>query len=168
MAAKPHPLIVVMGVSGAGKSTIGAGLAASLAVPFVDADDLHPVANVEKMAAGIPLSDDDRWPWLDRVGAELSARAATGAVIACSALKRVYRDAIRVRAPTALFVLLSGTHELLAARMARRENHFMPPALLASQLETLEQLADGEHGMVVRVDRDPEHIVAAVLERLRG
>ena len=160
------PLIVVMGVSGAGKSTIAALLAERLAIPFLDADDLHPLTNVDKMAAGVPLTDDDRWPWLARVGDALSAASATGLVIACSALRLAYRDAIRDRAPAARFVLLEGSRELLLGRLSQREGHFMPASLLDSQLATLETLTDDEAGVVVDVAAEPEMIVEAITGRL--
>lgn len=160
------PLLVVMGVSGAGKSTIAALLAQRLDVPFVDADDLHPLTNVDKMAAGVPLTDDDRWPWLATVGDALAAASATGLVIACSALRLAYRDAIRDRAPEARFVLLHGSRELLLGRLAQREGHFMPVSLLDSQLATLEPLAEAEAGVVVDVDAEPEMIVETITGRL--
>jgi carbohydrate kinase (thermoresistant glucokinase family) len=146
------PLIVVMGVSGSGKTTVGRALAAELGVPFVDADDLHPAANVAKMAAGHPLTDDDRWPWLARVGGELAQAKNTGLVIACSALKHAYRAAILSAEPRARFVDLEGSRDLLASRMAHRGGHFMPPSLLDSQLATLEPLAANEPGVTVSLD----------------
>lgn len=152
--------IVVMGVSGSGKSTIGIGLAERLSVPFVDADDLHPLTNVDKMAAGLPLTDDDRWPWLHRVGQVIAEHAETGVVVACSALKRAYRDAIRGQAPRTRFVELFGTRELLASRLGAREGHFMPAALLDSQLDTLESLQSDEAGVRVDVAPSPDEIVA--------
>ncbi len=159
------PLLVVMGVSGSGKSTIGALLAARLAVPFLDADDLHPITNVDKMSAGIPLTDDDRWPWLAKVGAAIAAASGTGIVVACSALKRSYRDAIRAEAPGSRFVHLAGSRELLASRLGSRETHFMPASLLDSQLAALEPLGDGE-GITVDIAGEPEEIVDAVAARL--
>lgn len=155
-----------MGVSGAGKSTIAELLAERLELRYVDADDLHPRSNVEKMAAGVPLSDDDRWPWLALVGDALAAASATGLVIACSALKRAYRDAIRKRAPESQFVLLDGSRELLHARLAQRGGHFMPLSLLDSQLATLEHLGSDERGLTVDVDQSPEMIVEAITGRL--
>jgi gluconokinase len=157
------PLIVVMGVSGSGKSTIGRLLAEQLEVPFIDADDLHPITNVDKMAAGQPLDDDDRWPWLAAVGEAIAGASRTGVVVACSALKRSYRDAIRAEAPAVTFVYLHGERELLASRLGKRENHFMPATLLDSQLETLQVPGDDEGGVTVGVDGSPEEIVAAIL-----
>jgi gluconokinase len=148
----PGPAIVVMGVSAAGKSSVSAALAHRLALPWHDADDLHPPANVAKMAAGHPLDDADRAPWLDLVGAELAAGAASGGVIvACSALRRAYRDRIRALAPQALFVHLTGADALLAERAAARVGHFMPPTLLTSQLATLEPLQPDERGVALDV-----------------
>ena len=144
-----HPLLVVMGVSGAGKSTVGIALASLLHVDFVDADALHPEANVAKMAAGTPLTDADRWPWLDLVGAALADASETGLVVACSALKRSYRDAIRAAAPTTRFVHLTVPRAALTDRVARRADHFMPASLIDSQLETLEPLGPDEPGVTV-------------------
>ena len=143
------PLVVVMGVSGAGKSTVGIALAGLLGVGFVDADALHPPANVAKMAAGTPLTDADRWPWLDRVGAALADARETGLVVACSALKRAYRDRIRAAAPAARFVHLDVPRAMLAKRVTARPDHFMPASLLDSQLETLEPLEPDELGLTV-------------------
>jgi gluconokinase len=147
------PTIVVMGVSGSGKSTIGALLARDLGVPFADADDLHPIENIEKMASGQPLNDDDRWPWLAKVGDALAdgGKSGNGLVMACSALKRRYRDAIRERAPHTLFVHLHGSREVLGTRTEGRSGHFMPPSLLDSQFASLEELQPDEPGFVVDV-----------------
>jgi carbohydrate kinase (thermoresistant glucokinase family) len=161
----PPPQLVVMGVSGSGKSTVGAALAQRLGLPFVDADDLHPITNVDKMTAGIPLTDDDRWPWLAKVGEAMAAAADTGVVVACSALKHSYRDAIRSGAPAARFVLLSGSRELLESRLSRREGHFMPASLLESQLATLEPL-DSAEGIVVSIEGAPGEIVDRVYAAL--
>ena len=161
------PQIVVMGVSGSGKSTVGARLAEKLGVPFVDADDLHPITNVDKMSAGIPLTDDDRWPWLEKVGQAIAAASATGIVVACSALRRSYRDTIRAAAPDAQFVHLDGSRDLLASRLGSREGHFMPATLLDSQLEALEPLGDGERGLVIGIDHSPEAIVKTLVREFR-
>lgn len=156
-----------MGVSGCGKTSVGIALAAALGVPFQDADDLHPAANVVKMAAGIALTDDDRMPWLALVGAELAA-ASEGLVIACSALKRVYREAILAAAPATRFVLLDGSRALLETRVEHRHGHFMPASLLDSQLATLERLAPDEPGVTVSLDANPtvEQIVRSLVEEL--
>jgi len=148
-AAHVPPRLVVMGPSGSGKSVVGEALAERLVarfpgMAFVDSDDLHPAANVEKMRSGVPLDDDDRWPWL-----RLAAGDA-GLVVACSALRRSYRDAIRTACPSAVFVELVVPAHDLGERVRDRPGHFMPAALLASQLEALEPLAEGEPG--VRVD----------------
>ena len=157
------PLLVVMGVSGSGKTTVGVALAAALGVPFRDADDLHPAANVAKMAAGIALTDDDRMPWLALVGAELAV-APDGLVIACSALKKAYRQAILAAAPSVRFVFLDGSRALLESRVQFRRGHFMPASLLDSQLATLEPLAPEEPG--VRVSLDEHLTVASIVAAL--
>ena len=139
--------IVVMGPSGCGKSTVGSALAESMGARFIDGDDLHPLTNVEKMAAGIPLDDADRMPWLRTVGATLHGEDRI--VIACSALRRRYRDAIREESPDTFFVELVVDRATLEARLTQRAEHFMPASLLDSQLETLESLQDGEVGVRV-------------------
>lgn len=139
--------IVVMGPSGCGKSTVGSALAESMGARFIDGDDLHPLTNVEKMAAGIPLDDADRMPWLRTVGATLHGEDRI--VIACSALRRRYRDAIREEAPDTFFVELVVDRATLEARLTQRAEHFMPASLLDSQLEALESLQDGESGIRV-------------------
>ncbi|WP_448852542.1 gluconokinase [Corynebacterium sp. 335C] len=158
-----------MGVSGCGKSTVGMMLAARLGVPFKDGDELHPQANIDKMASGTPLDDDDRAPWLELVGRWL---ADGGGVIACSALKRKYRDRIRAAAPDAVFVHLHGTFELMSERLALRARlepeHFMPPTLLRSQFDTLEELDDDEAGRVFDVADSPDGIVAAAAGWIGG
>lgn len=136
-------IVVVMGVCGCGKSTVGAALAQSLQWPFFDADDFHPPANVAKMSAGSPLTDDDRWPWLDRIAAEMRGVLARGghAVLACSALKQAYRDRLS-RAGDVRFVHLAGDFDTIASRLASRRHRYMPPTLLASQFAVLEPPAD--------------------------
>lgn len=153
------PLLVVMGVSGSGKSTVGAALAQRLGVPFEDADDLHPPANIAKMSAGIALDDDDRHPWLETIGAWLAAHGGHGGVVSCSALKRAYRDQLRAHAARAVFVHLHGTREVIARRQASRPGHFMPASLLDSQFDTLEPLGDDEAGVVIDVDQTVDAIV---------
>ena len=135
--------LVIMGVSGCGKSSVGAGLAARLGLNYRDGDDLHPLENVAKMRAGMPLTDGDRWPWLDRVGEVLLADAPV--IVGCSALKRAYRDRIRTAAGGPVtFVHLAGSQEVIAARMALRQGHYMPLSLLDSQFAALEPPAAEE------------------------
>lgn len=150
--------IVVMGVSGSGKSTVGAALAQRLRVPFADADDFHPAANIEKMTAGHALDDDDRRPWLDSIGEWLAAHL-DGGVMSCSALKHAYRDQLRHHCPEVQFLHLAGTPDLIGRRQASRPGHFMPPSLLASQFETLEPLTADERGVDINVDQDIDSIV---------
>ncbi|WP_125609640.1 gluconokinase, GntK/IdnK-type [Specibacter cremeus] len=151
-----------MGVSGCGKTTIGALVAHELGLPFIDGDSLHPVANVAKMAAGTPLDDDDRRPWLAMVGHELASTGG-GLVVACSALKRGYRDAIRAQAPGTVFVHLDGSRDVLGARLEGRSGHFMPTALLDSQLATLEPLGADESGTVVDIAARVAEVVGAAV-----
>jgi len=160
-ARAPSP-IVVMGVSGSGKSTVGSALAQRLRVPFVDADTLHPPASIAKMAAGEPLDDDDRRPWLDVVGEWLAGHRA-GGVASCSALKRTYRDRLRAHCPRVEFLHLSGSPELIGGRVAARTGHFMPATLLRSQFEALEPLGADESGVTVDVGRDVEASIDAFL-----
>ena len=155
--------LVVMGVSGSGKSTVGAALAQRLRVPFEDADDLHPSANVAKMSRGEPLDDNDRFPWLALVGEWLAVHE-DGGVMSCSALKRKYRDQIRGVAPNARFLLLQGSPEIIAARQAARPGHFMPASLMASQFATLEPLAPDEDGVVIDVDQSVDEIVQGYVD----
>jgi gluconokinase len=154
----PSP-IVVMGVSGSGKSTVGAALAQRLRVPFADADDFHPPANIAKMTAGESLDDDDRYPWLEAIGEWLAEHGTTGGVMSCSALKREYRDQLRRHCPDAKLLHLVGTPEVIAKRQASRPGHFMPASLLASQFETLEPLEPDEHGVDIGVDQSIDAIV---------
>lgn len=161
--------VVVMGVSGSGKTTMGQALAQGLGWAFVDADDLHPAANRSKMAGGQPLSDADRAPWLDQVAACIAgAGAGTGVVVACSALKRAYRERLRVADPALAFVYLNPPAAVLAERLARRRGHFMPPALLDSQLATLEPPGADEAPITVPSDLGMTDQVEAVLRALRS
>ncbi len=161
----PPPLVVVMGVSGSGKSTVGAALAQRLGVPFADADDFHPEANIAKMTAGHALDDDDRRPWLDAVGEWLAQHDSEGGVMSCSALKRSYRDQLRQHAPRVELVHLHGTREVIARRQASRPGHFMPSSLLDSQFATLEPLAPDEHGVVIDVDQGIDAIVQGYVDQ---
>ncbi len=160
--------VIVMGVSGCGKSTVGPLLAEKLGWGFEDGDAFHPAANVAKMSAGMPLTDDDRWPWLAAIAARIAkARAAgRGVVIGCSALKRAYRDALRDGHGDVRFVHLAGTMELIGGRQAARQGHFMPASLMASQFAALEP-PDGEPGVVtVGVEDAPEALAACAMRGL--
>ncbi|AUW40871.1 gluconokinase [Rhizobium leguminosarum] len=165
---RPHA-IIVMGVSGCGKSSVGEKLAEALHLAFVEGDALHPAANVEKMSKGIPLTDEDRMPWLDRIGEEMKAslEKSEGIIVSCSALKRIYRDRLRAAAGGNLFfVYLEGSRALLMKRMGERKGHFMPASLLDSQLATLE-VPTGEPGVVtVDIDDTIEGIAATALKSL--
>lgn len=162
-----HSPLVVMGVSGSGKTAVGAALAARLGATFKDADDLHPLPNAEKMTAGVPLTDEDRWPWLRLVGAELAAEHHHEIVVACSALKRAYREAIRAAAPSTRFVLLKVDPSVLKERLVQRPGHFMPVSLLTSQLKTLEALETDEAGMTVTSEGGIEAVTGQILANLR-
>jgi len=160
--------IIVMGVSGSGKSTVGEKLAEALNLPFLEGDSLHPKSNVDKMASGIPLQDEDRWPWLDKIG-ERMATAEQGLIVSCSSLKKSYRERLRAAVGGQLaFVFLDGSFEVLHEHMGHRTGHFMPVTMLESQLATLESPV-GEP-LVFRADVvDPiEKIVAESLEWLRS
>ncbi|WP_308471599.1 gluconokinase [Pseudoclavibacter sp. Z016] len=172
-AARPAPArppMVVMGVQGTGKTTIGSALATRLDVTFIDSDDLHPPANKAKMAAGNPLDDEDRVPWLKVIGETIAANAAEGRVtiVACSALKRWYRELLRSSVPELRFIHLSGQRDLVASRLATRQHEFMPTTLLDSQFEVLEPLAPWEAGVVVPVADTPAEIVDAIVAYLEG
>lgn len=158
-------LLVVMGVSGSGKSTVGAALAQRLRVRFADADDFHPEANIAKMSRGESLDDHDRWPWLEEVGQWL-AEHPDGGVMSCSALRRKYRDQLRHHAPDTTFVLLEGSREVIERRQAARPGHFMPSSLLTSQFATLEPLEPDEDGVVVDVDQSVDAIVQAYVDEV--
>lgn len=166
---RPGPVLVVMGVSGCGKSTMAAALAAALGLPMLEGDDWHMPASVAKMAAGVPLTDGDRAGWLDLLAEQLAvhASAGTGCVLACSALRRCYRDRLRRSAPAACFVYLHGERELLVQRHAMRKGHYMPVSLLDSQLATLEPPQPDEHAICLDIIQSPPCMVAAV-QRMLG
>ena len=162
------PAIVTMGVSGSGKTTVGEVLAARLGVPFRDADEFHPHANVQKMSAGVPLDDEDRIPWLDAIGGAIrDADPSRPIVVSCSALKRFYRERIRMLAGRPVdFVFLHGPREILRQRMGGRKGHFMPASLLDSQLATLEMPGADEGVLAVSIDQPVTAIVEEVLGTL--
>ena len=165
---KSPRIVVVMGVSGSGKTTVGIALADSLGWEFVDGDDLHPPANVSKMAAGVPLTDDDRWPWLEAIGRWIDVRRSSGAgaVVACSALRRSYRDLLRRGRPEVVFCHLAVDADHLRERLAQRRGHYMPASLLASQLSSLEPLDEDEPGVTVSAEGGPADVLAAALDAL--
>ena len=158
-------MVVVMGVSGSGKSTIAAQVAGRIGAAYIDGDDLHPAANVEKMRSGTPLTDADRWPWLDRVAETLVENRSRGVLLACSALRRAYRDRLRKGAgPRLRFVFLDASYETIDARLAKRIHHFMPEALLKSQFATLERPGPDETDVhTVSVDQNPDDITGAIV-----
>ncbi|GGE06915.1 gluconokinase [Aureimonas endophytica] len=160
--------IVVMGTSGVGKTTAAKGIAAALDWPFAEADEFHPKANIAKMSSGIPLTDEDRWPWLRAIRDWIDARAEEGkdVVVTCSALKRRYRDLLREARADLRFVFLTADPALVAQRIGTRSGHFMPPELLRSQLADLEPLEPGEPGVAVGVDAPPEAVVRRAIEAL--
>ncbi|WP_018549198.1 gluconokinase [Streptomyces sp. LaPpAH-108] len=161
-------VVVVMGVAGTGKTTIGPLLAARLGVPYAEGDDFHPQANIAKMSAGIPLEDADRWPWLDAIGTWAHGRAGLGGVVSSSALKRSYRDRLRAEAPGVVFVHLTGSRELIESRMSQRQGHFMPTALLDSQFATLQPLEADEAGVAVDVSGGPDEITERAVQALEA
>ncbi len=170
-ARSPLPL-VIMGVSGSGKSTIAAQLAGRLGLPYVDGDDLHPQANVDKMHAIVPLTDEDRWPWLDRVAAVLTETTAAkgGVVLACSALRRIYRDRLRAGTDGAVrFAFLDVSFDVIEARLAKRVHHFMPRQLLDSQFRTLERPGlDETDVMTIPSDRPADEVLRDVAQCFGG
>lgn len=164
MSSQSPICIVVMGVQGIGKSTIGSLLAKRLNVPFVDGDRLHPIRNVKLMASGQALTDQDRAPWLEKVGESITENVASGGlVMACSALKHAYRDTLRRYCPDIFFVEPFGSMELVATRIGQRDHEYMPLTLLASQYQTLEKLGDSERGLRVSIEPAPEEIIEQVL-----
>lgn len=169
--ARPLPTaIIVMGVSGCGKSTVGIEIARRLGWEFRDGDGFHPPGNVAKMRSGAPLDDSDRWPWLDAIAAEVAARESRGGhvVIACSALRRAYRDRLRSSGAAIRFVHLTGSFALIDGRVQAREGHFMPASLLKSQFATLEPLGSDEDSVAVSVDAAPAEIAERAIAGLRG
>lgn len=161
--------LIVMGVSGSGKTTVGEQLAARLGWMYEDADQFHPAANVAKMSAGHPLTDEDRWPWLKAIAAEIDRLCGAGehAVIGCSALRRVYRDILVHGRTDIRLVYLEGTQALIADRIGHRKDHFMPPALLTSQFSTLEPPTSDEHPLTVSIDASVEAVVDDILRQLK-
>jgi carbohydrate kinase (thermoresistant glucokinase family) len=169
MVAPRLAAIVVMGVSGAGKSTVGRLIAAQLDCPFRDADSFHPAANIAKMSRGEPLTDEDRWPWLHAIATWIAEHRAanTTCVVTCSALKRVYRDIVtNNQNPDVRLVYLKGDFDLIDARLKARVGHFMPPGLLRSQFDALDEPRADENAITIRVDATPEDIAARVSDRL--
>lgn len=161
-----HPVLVIMGVSGAGKSTVAGLLAAQLGWDLAEGDDLHPRANVRKMSAGVPLTDQDRRPWLDQVAAWIRSHAEAGVpgIITCSALKRSYRDTLA--GDNVVFVHLAGSEDLIGRRLTARTDHYMPATLLASQIAALEPPQTDENTLSVRTERPPAEIAAEIIRRL--
>lgn len=162
------PPIIVMGVQGSGKSTLGTLLARRLDVPFVDGDSLHSAENKRLMAAGSALTDEQREPWLREVGRRLAERAGEGIVMACSALKRSYRDLLRQEAPGLVAVFADGDFTLIRNRIMARHHEYMPPSLLQSQFDALEPRGDDEVGITVDVENTPDAIVEAIMSFLAG
>jgi carbohydrate kinase (thermoresistant glucokinase family) len=163
-----RPILIVMGVAGTGKSTLAGLLAERLNWELQEGDDLHPPANVAKMSAGIPLDDDDRWPWLDAIAAWIKVKTKSGepGIVTCSALKKSYRD--RLRGPNVIFVFINGPRAVIEARMASRKRHYMPLSLLESQLAALEPPTSDENVLEVDLAAPPEEEAAAVLNALEG
>jgi carbohydrate kinase (thermoresistant glucokinase family) len=161
-------ILVIMGVSGCGKTTIAEGLCRRLGWQYQEGDALHPPANVEKMKSGHPLTDEDRWPWLRRIAERIDEWRAAGisGVVTCSALKRAYRDIVIGTRPGVVLIYPRGSKELIAGRMAKRHGHFMPASLLDSQFATLEEPSPDENPLTVGIDRTPEAIVDEIVRRL--
>jgi len=161
--------LIVMGVSGSGKSTVGENLAKRLGWIYEDADQFHPASNIAKMSAGLALTDDDRWPWLKAIAAEIDRVCAADErlVVGCSALRRVYRDVLVHGRTDVRLIYLDGTQEMIADRLGRRTGHFMPPGLLTSQFKTLEPPTADEHPLTVSIDAPVEAVVDDVLRQLK-
>jgi gluconokinase len=169
-ASQPARALVVMGVSGSGKTTVAELIAAELGAEMLEGDRLHPPANVAKMRAGIPLEDSDRWPWLDAIGKLLQAARGEGraVVVTCSALKRVYRQRLLAARPDLVFVYLKGSRALFEARVRARQHEYMPASLLQSQLATLEEPGEGEPVVAVDAALPPQAEADAAVAALRG
>jgi carbohydrate kinase (thermoresistant glucokinase family) len=161
-------ILVVMGVSGSGKTTVAVKLAEALAIDFLEGDELHPRSNVEKMKSGTPLTDEDRWPWLTAIARKIDdwRAAGRGGVVTCSALKRAYRDILVAGRPNVRLVYLEGSQQLIHERMAARRGHFMPVGLLANQLAVLQEPGPDENPIVVDVGGTPAEIVAEIIRQL--
>ena len=166
MTSRSIPPITIMGMQGSGKSTIGELIAQRLGVPFIDGDSLNSTKNKEWMASGHALSDAQRWPWLHEVGERLALSDGSGVVVACSALKRSYRNLLREHAPTMLTIFARGEIGLIHARIAARRHEYMPPSLLPTQLDDLEELQDDEPGLTVDIAETPEQIVERIMRRI--
>jgi carbohydrate kinase (thermoresistant glucokinase family) len=162
------PVLVIMGVSGSGKSTIARPLAARLGWTFQEGDDFHPAANIAKMKSGVPLDDADRAPWLAAIAAWIDARAAAGeaGIVTCSALKRAYRDELTHGRPQVRIVYLRGSQAVIAERLAKRQHHFMPPSLLQSQFADLQEPDSDEHPIAIDIDQPVEAQVAEIIKAL--
>lgn len=165
-AAQKNPVLVVMGVSGSGKSTVGGMIAGAMGWDLQEGDDLHPQANIEKMATGHPLNDDDRWPWLDKIALWITQHTDAGqpGIVTCSALKRSYRDILR--GENVVFIHLAGSRDQIGQRLTARLDHYMPPSLLDSQISTLEPIDPDEQAIIIDVGGSPVEIVEEILRRL--
>jgi len=169
MSEAKRPLaVVLMGVSGCGKSTVGGELSRLLGWPFRDADSFHPPANIEKMSRAVPLTDEDRWPWLDAIAGWIDERIARGepGIVSCSALKRAYRARIGAKRQGVRLVYLLGSQDMIAARLAARTDHFMPAGLLASQFAALEEPGPEERALVVGIAMPPRYMASSIIEKL--
>ena len=168
-AGSPAPdMVVAMGVSGSGKTTVAKGIAKELGWPYAEGDDFHPKANVDKMHSGIPLTDEDRWPWLRSIGDWISEHEQAGqsAVVTCSALRRAYRDLLREGRPGVRFIHVAEPQEVIAKRLEQRKGHYMPPSLLASQFAILEPLEPDEPGVTVSGEGSEDEVLARALDAL--
>lgn len=164
-----HVIVVIMGVSGSGKTVVGSGLAKALGARFAEGDAFHPAENISRMSAGLPLRDEDRWGWLDAIAVEIADAERNGEslVVACSALKRIYRDRLRLASRHLRFVYLDIGHDAAAARVAARKGHFMPASLVDSQFAALQPPAEDEHAIRLDTSEDPEAMIARAVSLLR-